>query len=75
MGDQRIERHRAENGTMFTLVEVVDEVLAIRRDDLRGCWEVNGTVYATRDEAYAVAEANLHANPQPEPEVETTTVA
>ena len=42
----------------------------LRRDDLRGCWEVMGKVYGSREEAYDAAERVLDAlqeNP-PEPD-------
>lgn len=55
----RTLRTRTDNGMHFARTVISAEVALIRRDDLRGVWEVEGEMFATRDAAYEAAEAAL----------------
>lgn len=64
------DRVKTDDGYHFTRFTQVGDVEVLRRDDLRGCWEVMGKVYGSREEAYDAAERVLDAlqeNP-PEPD-------
>lgn len=55
----RTERFKTDGGYVLTRYAIVGDVEVRRRDDLRGCWEVNGQVYGDRAEALTAAEAYL----------------
>jgi hypothetical protein len=62
------DRVKTDDGYHFTRFTVSGEAEVLRRDDLRGCWEVNGTVYGSREEAFEAAEQMLDAETQEAPE-------
>lgn len=67
--DGLTDRVRTADGYHFIRFVQVAEVGVTRRDDLRGCWEVAGTIYADRGQAFDAAEALLDsAEEPPEPD-------
>ena len=67
------DRVKTDDGYHFTRFAMTGEVDVLRRDDLRGCWEVNGTVYGSREEAYDAAERALDRATEEAPEPDDST--
>jgi hypothetical protein len=54
-----IEKVKTDEGYHLTAYAITGEVAVLRRDDLRGCWEVTGEVFGSREEAFSYAEGLL----------------
>ena len=67
------DRVKTDDGYHFIRLVQVGDVEVLRRDDLRGCWEVNGTVYGSREEAYDAAERVLDSLTEEAPEPDDST--
>jgi hypothetical protein len=59
---------RTDDGFHLIRYAQVGEAHVTRRDDLRGCWEFNGTIYSTRQEAFDAAERVMSQDLEGPPE-------